>query len=205
MKFFGANPNWREAKESYLAAREAGRPRRRLRALRNEGSAPVDLTLRERRLQTLKTSRRMAFVSYSQRDERYRQRLDTALAQLRRNELITIWHDRMILPGQEWGREIDKNLDNADVVLLLVSPDFIASDYAYGREMVRALERHESGSTAVIPIILRPCDWKNSPLNSLEALPSKGRAVSSWSNRDEARLNVTQGLRRLISEQRLRS
>ena len=197
---FGANPNWREAKESYLAAREVAGTARRLRTVRNEGPAPVDLTLRERRLQTLKTSQRTAFVSYSQRDERYRQRLDTALAQLRRNELITTWHDRMILPGQEWGREIDKNLDNADIVLLLVSPDFIASEYAYGREMVRALERHESGSAAVIPIILRPCDWKNSPLNSLEALPSKGRAVSSWSNRDEAWLDVTQGLRRLISE-----
>lgn len=142
-----------------------------------------------------------AFVSYSQRDERYRQRLDISLAQLRRNSLISVWHDRKILPGQEWDREIDKNLESADIVLLLVSPDFLASDYAYSREMMRALERHQSGSATVVPIILRPSDWQNSPLGSLQALPNKGRPVSSWPNRDQAWLDVAQGLRRLISDQ----
>jgi hypothetical protein len=144
---------------------------------------------------------RSAFVSYSQRDEPHRQRLDIWLAQLRRNKLISVWHDRKILPGQEWDREIDKNLESADIVLLLVSPDFLASDYAYGREMLRALERHRSGSATVVPIILRPSDWQNSPLSSLQALPSQGRPVSSWSNRDQAWLDVVQGLRRLISGQ----
>ena len=144
---------------------------------------------------------RSAFVSYSQRDERYRQRLDISLVQLRRNNLISVWHDRMILPGQEWDREIDKSLESADIVLLLVSPDFLASDYAYSREMTRALERHQSGSATVVPIILRPSDWQNSPLGSLQALPSKGRPVSSWPSRDQAWLDVVQGLRRLISDQ----
>ncbi len=141
---------------------------------------------------------RCAFVSYSQRDERYRQKLDISLVQLRRDKSISVWHDRKILPGQEWDREIDKNLESADIVLLLVSPDFLASDYAYGREMSRALERHHSGSATVVPIILRPSDWQNSPLGSLQALPSKGRPVSSWPNRDQAWLDVVQGLRRLI-------
>lgn len=139
-----------------------------------------------------------AFVSYSQRDERYRQKLDTALAQLRRNRLISVWHDREILPGQEWDREIDKNLESADIILVLVSADFLASDYAYSSEMLRAMERHQTGSAIVIPIILRPSDWQHSPLASLQVLPSKGRPVSSWPNRDQAWLDIAQGLRRII-------
>jgi hypothetical protein len=154
-----------------------------------------------RQRQTNASADRSAFVSYSHKDERYRQQLDISLALLRRDKLIPVWHDRKILPGQEWDREIDKNLENADMVLLLVSPDFLASDYAYSREMLRAVERHESGSATVVPIILRPSDWQSSPLGSLEALPSKGRPVSRWSNRDEAWLDVVQGLRRLISGQ----
>jgi len=141
------------------------------------------------------------FVSYSQKDERYRQRLDIALSQLQRSKLISVWYDRKILPGQEWDREIDKNLESADIILLLISPDFIASDYAYGREMERAVQRHQSGSAKVVPIILRPCDWQSSPFGMLQALPSKGRPVSNWANRDQAWLDVVQGLRRLISSQ----
>src|SRR5262249_8641572 len=144
---------------------------------------------------------RSAFVSYSHRDERYRERLDISLVQLRRNKLISIWHDRRILPGQDWDQEIDRNLENADIILPLISPDFLASDYAYGREMLRAIERHQSGSATLVPIIVRPCDWQYSPLASIQALPGQGRPVSSWPNRDEAWLDVAQGLRRLISGQ----
>ena len=139
------------------------------------------------------------FVSYSRQDERYRERLEISLAQLRRDNVISTWHDKKILPGEEWDREIDENLNNADLVLLLVSPDFLASDYAYGREMERALERHESGSAIVVPIIVRPADWLNSRIAALQALPSGGRPVSRWPNRDDAWLDVVQGLRRLIS------
>jgi hypothetical protein len=139
------------------------------------------------------------FVSYSHRDERYRQKMNVAFAQLRRSMRITIWHDRKIMPGQEWDQEIGEKLETADIILLLVSPDFLASDYAYGREMQRALERHKSGSAKVVPIILRPCDWHDSPLGVLQALPSEGRPVSSWANRDQAWLDVAQGLRRLMS------
>jgi hypothetical protein len=138
------------------------------------------------------------FVSYSHEDERFRQGLTVALALLRRNGQISFWDDRKILPGQEWGREIDKNLETANIVLLLVSPDFIASDYAHS-EMERALERHESGSAIVVPIIIRACDWLNSPIGELQALPKEGRPVKSWRDPDPAWLDVTQGLRQLIS------
>jgi len=140
-----------------------------------------------------------AFVSYSHKDEPYRKRLEVALVQLRRGEQILIWQDRLILPGQKWGREIDKHLETANIILLLVSPDFLASEYAYSREMQRALERHKSGSAKVVPIILRPCDWQASPLYELQALPNAGRPISTWSNRDQAWLDIAQGLRRLIS------
>jgi len=141
------------------------------------------------------------FVSYSRKDKRYRQQLDIILVPLRRNKLISVWHDRVILPGQEWDPEIDKHLESADIVLVLVSPDFLASEYAYGREMSRALERHMSGEAIVVPIILRPSDWQHGPLAALQALPSDGRPISSWPNRDEAWLDVVKGLRRLISGQ----
>jgi len=154
--------------------------------------------LEGRRLEVGTSSGLRAFVSYSHRDERYRQQLDIALAQLRRNKLISVWHDRKILPGQEWGQEIDKGLESADIILILVSADFLASDYAYSIEMTRAIERHQAGEAIVVPIILRPSDWQHSPLASLQALPAKGRPISNWSNRDQAWLDIAQGLRRLI-------
>jgi molecular chaperone DnaK len=140
-----------------------------------------------------------AFVSYSHKDERYRQALDTSIAQLKRNGLISVWYDRKILPGQQWDKEIDKSLEMADIILVLVSPDFLASDYAYTREMQKAIERHHAGLTTVIPVILRPSDWRHSPLGELQALPSNGRPISIWSKRDQAWLNVVDGLRRLVS------
>jgi TIR domain len=107
------------------------------------------------------------FYSYSHRDERFRRTLESHLSVLRRSGLITEWHDRMIGAGGDWRGEIDRNLATADIVLLLVSPDFLASDYCWGEEMTKALQRHERGEARVIPIILRPCRWRNTPLASL--------------------------------------
>ena len=151
----------------------------------------------ERTSQPLPEGKRV-FVSYSHKDERFREGLTVALTLLRRNGQISVWDDRKILPGQEWGREIDQNLETANIVLLLVSPDFIASDYAHS-EMERALERQESGSAIVVPIIIRACDWQNSPIWELQVLPKEGRPVKSWRDPDRAWLDVTQGLRQLIS------
>lgn len=144
---------------------------------------------------------RNAFISYSHKDERFLRQLETSLAPLQRDKLISARHDRKILPGQKWDREIYENLENADIVLLLVSPDFLASEYARGREMLPAVKRRKSGSAMVVPIILRPSDWKTGSLGSLEVLPSNGRPVSRWTDRDEAWQNVVEGLRRLISGQ----
>jgi hypothetical protein len=109
------------------------------------------------------------FFSYSHADEALRDRLEKHLAALQRQGLIDTWHDRRIQAGQDFGNEIDDHLNAADVVLLLVSADFLASDYCYDREMLRAMERHTSGDAVVIPVILRPCDWHDTPAVNSEA------------------------------------
>jgi hypothetical protein len=144
---------------------------------------------------------RKVFISYSHKDERYVRQLETILAPLQRNNQITIWSDRRLSSGQEWRREIERALEDADIILLLVSPDFLASDFIQVQQLPRALERHQSGSATVVPIILRPADWQSSSLRELEALPRNGRPVSQWQNLDQAWLDVTQGLQRLISSQ----
>ena len=139
------------------------------------------------------------FISYSHRDERYREQLGTHLAGLRRQGLIADWHDRKIVPGKEWRDAIDQNLDTSDCVLLLVSPDFLASDYCYGIEMQRTLEKHREGRVIAIPVIVRPADWRQTPLGELQALPKDAKPVVEWTRRDRAWLDVIEGIRRALA------
>src|SRR6266516_2938109 len=119
------------------------------------------------------------FFSYSHKDEKLRNELAKRLALLKLNGLITDWYARNIDAGAEWAREIDTHLNSADLILLLVSPDFIASDYCYNLEMARALERHEAGEASVISIILRPVSWIETPFGKLQALPEPTRCATS--------------------------
>jgi hypothetical protein len=137
------------------------------------------------------------FISYSHRDEAHRHTLENHLSLLRRQEVIEGWSDRDITAGDEWKTAIDKNLEAADIVLLLVSDEFIASDYCWDKEMLRALERHDASEARVVPIILKPVDWRDAPFARLQALPRDGRPVTTWSNRDEAWLDVAKGIRRV--------
>src|SRR5947209_5049969 len=111
------------------------------------------------------------FFSYAHADELLQKKLETHLSALKRQGLIVEWHDRDISAGTDWAHEINAHLNSAHIILLLVSPDFIASEYCYSIEMLRAMERHESGEARVIPIVLRPTDWKGMPFSKLEALP----------------------------------
>lgn len=138
------------------------------------------------------------FYSYSHKDEKLRESLETHLKLLQRQGIIKGWHDRKLIAGQEWEKEILSQLERADIILLLVSADFIASDFCYSTEMQRALERQATGDALVIPVILRPCDWKDAPFSKLQALPKDAKPVTSWGNRDEAFVNVAQGLRAAI-------
>src|SRR5581483_10433731 len=123
------------------------------------------------------------FISYAHKDERFRLALDPHLKLLQRQGLLATWHDRLIKPGTEWADVIDANLEQAKIVLLLVSADFIASKYCWEIEMTRALERHEKGEACVIPVIIRDCKWETAPFARLQALPDKGKSVDKWKNK----------------------
>jgi len=139
------------------------------------------------------------FVSYSHADELLRIELEKHLAALRRQGFTTVWHDRKIRPGEDFAVAIDQAIDDADLILLLVSADFIASDYCHEIEMRRAIERHKSGKARVVPIILRACDWHHAPFGKLNALPKDGVAVTSHANQDEALSSIASALRNLVS------
>ena len=137
-----------------------------------------------------------AFISYSHTDEPRRKRLNTHLAVLRREGRIEEWFDRKILAGSAIDPEIDERLEWCELFLPLVSPDFLASDYCYEREMTIALERHHADEARVVPIIIEPCDWRHTPLGKLKAVPRDGRAVALWDNENHAYLDVVTELRR---------
>src|SRR5918911_96995 len=109
------------------------------------------------------------FISYSHRDEAMRRALDKHLSLLWQQDQITLWHDRKIEPGQEWVPEIDQHLANAELILLLISADFFASQYCYHVEMEQAIQRHRDGAARVIPILVKPVDWEATP-SSLRGL-----------------------------------
>lgn len=134
------------------------------------------------------------FYSYSHKDELYREQLETHLSILKRNGAIQGWNDRRISAGQEWEEEINLNLEEADVILLLVSSNFLASDYCYDTETIRALEKHENKESIVIPIVIKPCLWLESKLSKLQSLPRDNKAISTWANEDEAWVSVAEGI-----------
>jgi hypothetical protein len=140
------------------------------------------------------------FFCYAHEDEVFLKILKKHLKPLQRDGLISVWHDRDINAGTDWEKEIDKHLNTAKIILLLVSPDFMNSDYCYGVELKRAIERHENGEARVIPIILRHIDYEGAPFSRLQALPTGAIPVTDrkWRNRDEAFFDITQSIRRTI-------
>lgn len=138
------------------------------------------------------------FMSYSHKDEDLRNELETRLAMLKREGIVDVWHDRRIVPGEEIDPAISVALEEAQLILLLVSPDFLASDYCHDKEMRRAMERHEAGEAKVLPVILRHCDWKNALFGKLLVTPKDGKPVKKWADIDEAFQNVTQDIRHAI-------
>ncbi|MBD2124864.1 toll/interleukin-1 receptor domain-containing protein [Microcoleus sp. ZQ-A2] len=140
------------------------------------------------------------FFSYSHKDEALRDELATHLSMMKRQGIIEAWHDREISAGTEWANAIDDNLDAADIILLLVSANFLASDYCYDIEMQRTMERRDAGEACVIPIVLKPVDWSGAPFSKLQALPKNAKPVTTWQNQDEAFLNIAQGIRRAVEE-----
>lgn len=147
------------------------------------------------------------FCSYARKDKAFREELDKHLDTFRRSGHMTVWHDQEIAPGTEWEQQINEHLNTADIILLLLSPDFIHSDYCYSREMQRAIERHDSGEARVIPILLRHVHWQETPLSKLQVLPAGAKPITSWNDRDEAFWVVAHGIgevAKALSTQKLR-
>jgi|SRR5215213_3100681 len=138
------------------------------------------------------------FFSYAHQDEELMNDVRRQLIVYDRQNEIVKWYDRLILPGGGWAGEIDERLRQARITLLFVSPHFIESKYCYDVEMAEALRRHEIGQTVVIPIILRPCPWRDSPIGQLQALPKDGRAITLWPNRDAVCLDVAEGVMSVV-------
>jgi hypothetical protein len=142
------------------------------------------------------------FFAYAHTDEPLRNMLENHLSTLKQQGFIRSWHDQKVLPGQEWEQEAMLHLCTAHLILLLVSPDFLASNYASSVELKMAMERHTRGEAKVIPVILKPVDWKHGPLGKFQVLPLGGKPVTNWPNRDEGFLSVAEGIRKVVEDLR---
>jgi TIR domain len=138
------------------------------------------------------------FLSYAREDEPLRKELEKHLSLLQRQGFLSTWHDRQIQPGANWAEMIDEQLEKASIILLLISADFLASDYCYGIEMQRALQRYEAGQAQVVPIFLRPVDWEMASFMYLQGLPHNGKAVTEWNNQDAAFADIAKGIRCVV-------
>ncbi len=142
------------------------------------------------------------FFCYAHEDEAFLNKLKAHLSPLQRQGFIATWHDRDISAGVEWEQEIKEQLNAAQIILLLISPDFMNSDYCYGIQMQRAIERHERKEARVIPVILDYVYWKVEPLRKLQALPTDTNPITSasWRSQNEAFLDVVEGVRKAAME-----
>ncbi|MDR4459916.1 MAG: TIR domain-containing protein [Nitrospirales bacterium] len=140
------------------------------------------------------------FYSYAHEDEPLRDELAGHLKIMERRGVIRPWHDRCLAQGQTWDQEINTQLATADLVLLLVSADFINSDYIWGKELNVAMKRHASKEASVVPVMLRSVDITDAPFAALQGLPTDLRPVTSWPNRDEAWTDVAKGIRRTVEQ-----
>jgi hypothetical protein len=138
------------------------------------------------------------FYSYSHKDAELRDKLATYLAPLAQQKKIEEWHDRRIEPGSNWATQISERLDSADMIVLLVSEHFLASEYCFGVEVDRSLERLKHVEVAVVPVLLRPCLWEDSRFSELQMIPRDGKPISLWPSVDEAFVEVAKEIRKIV-------
>lgn len=141
------------------------------------------------------------FISYSSADRDALTRLRTHLRPLEREGLITPWSDRLLLVGDKFDERIKAELRKARLIAMILSPDFLASEYVNDVELEIAVQRHQEGTARIIPIVYRQCRWRNTPLGHLQATPTDGRPVlsASWTDKDEAWNVVTDDVARAVS------
>src|SRR5215472_9700070 len=138
------------------------------------------------------------FYAYAPKDDTWVQELEKHLSLLQRQGIISTWHPRLIAAGADWQHVIDDHFHRASLILLLISPDFLASDYCYGYEMQEALKREREQGVVVIPILLRPVDWQHAPFAHLRPLPPDATFLTEWPNLDRAFAEIAAGIRHAI-------
>jgi serine/threonine protein kinase len=137
------------------------------------------------------------FFSYSHADQKHASELEKHLSLLKREGIADVWHYQRLMAGEEWQVKIDKEIDSADIIILMVSPDFMNSDYCFQEELMKAREKHLSGRACIIPVVVRPVPWQSTWIGSLQALPQDGKPVTKWEDADDAWNDVAQGIRRI--------
>ena len=138
------------------------------------------------------------FISYAHLDEDLKKELDKYLKVLKRSSKVQVWNDRELIGGQEWDQTIMSELNKANIILLLISVDFNASDFIWEKELASAMQRHEEGTAHVVPIILRRCEWRSMPYAKLQALPRNETHVTEYPNRDAAFNEIAVGIEKLV-------
>jgi hypothetical protein len=149
--------------------------------------------------------RASVFVSYSHRDDHFREELEIQLTILKNKGYLEWWSDKRLVPGDEWEEEILKQLRKADVILLLVSSYFLASPFCWGVELAEAIDRHDKGSARVVPIFVRVCPSEETPIEKLHGVPRKDRPISTWKDRHKAWATVATGIQKAVEEWRVKS
>ncbi len=140
------------------------------------------------------------FFSYTHKDEDLRDELEIHLTMLKRQGVIQTWHDRRIIAGEEFDKRINHYLEKSDIVLLLVSPHFLASDYCWDIEIARAMDRHEKNECIVIPVILVPCDWHSAPFGKLQAATQDGKPITKYADKNDAFLEIVKQIKKTITK-----
>ena len=138
------------------------------------------------------------YISHSNRDRQMKEQLITYLKSLERQGLINILNDQGIPGGENWEALIDTQMSRASIILLLVSPDYLASDWCYEIEARRALERMETDGIKVVQIILKRCDWFYAPFGRLQALPMNGKPINEWRKRPDAYIDVAERVKQIV-------
>lgn len=140
------------------------------------------------------------FISYAHEDEDLKEELDKHLKVLKRSSKVEVWSDRQLAAGQEWDDSIMSELRRANIILLLISVDFNASDFIWDKELAVAMERHQEGTSRVVPIILRKCNWEGLPYAALQALPRRARPVTEYPDRDVAYTEIAEAVEQLVDQ-----
>ena len=146
--------------------------------------------------------RAKVFVSFSHKDDKYRMQLESQLTLLQRKGYVDWWTDMRLLPGTEWEAEILRRLDEADIILCLVSIHFLASEFCWSKELRRAIERHRAGSARVIPVFVRVCQFQETPIELLQGVPHSSKPIFKWADRHQAWAEVAKGIQKVVQDWR---